>query len=467
MRRLVAACVVLAGLAAAPVAQADTMTFTASEDTWVRSDQPTSTAGGNDDEIWTMAGTPTEVGLLKFDINPLPDDATVTDLDMALRTNGGKSYAGTSNGPRIELAPNTWSEATVNYNTAPASSGGVVANIGAVSAGQETVQDLDMGTTGGGIIGFRLTPEGDDMGVWSSEAPTVSNRPRLIVTYTVPTGDQDGDGVPDVSDNCPAVSNAGQADVDSDGAGDACDSQDNRDQDGDGVQNWQDQCDLEPGPASNNGCPVVTPPPTGSLIPANATVVRANEHNGTGSVSTSQCPSSGSVTEQNGYIRLYRPAGGGQAAGGYRCEIQWGSNMANGTEHWMEYRARYPVGFQGGCGSWCAGFQIHEANVSGIGAVDAAMFYQSGFQWDGQAIGPTNSSSGVNVTDWHTYTVRAVMSTGSTGRIEFWIDGVYYGATVGRNMTVGGNSYIKYGHYGGNDVAREAHFDYVRHYRLP
>jgi hypothetical protein len=34
-------------------------------------------------------------------------------------------------------------------------------------------------------------------------------------------------------------------------------------------------------------------------------------------------------------------------------------------------------------------------------------------------------------------------------------------------MTVGGNSYIKYGHYGGNDATREAHFDYVRHYRIP
>jgi len=43
--------------------------------------------------------------------------------------------------------------------------------------------------------------------------------------------DGDGDGVPDVSDNCPSVANPGQADIDGDGAGDACDLDD----DGDGV----------------------------------------------------------------------------------------------------------------------------------------------------------------------------------------------------------------------------------------
>ncbi len=45
------------------------------------------------------------------------------------------------------------------------------------------------------------------------------------VTFDVLVGsdDSDGDGVPDDADNCPATANADQADVDDDGAGDACD----------------------------------------------------------------------------------------------------------------------------------------------------------------------------------------------------------------------------------------------------
>jgi hypothetical protein len=56
--------------------------------------------------------------------------------------------------------------------------------------------------------------------------------------------DQDGDGVPDVSDNCPAVANPDQIDLDQDGFGDSCDLDD----DNDGVTDANDNCPLDPNP---------------------------------------------------------------------------------------------------------------------------------------------------------------------------------------------------------------------------
>jgi hypothetical protein len=55
-------------------------------------------------------------------------------------------------------------------------------------------------------------------------------------TYYTP--DTDDDGIDDVDDNCPAVPNIDQADLDGDASGDACDADD----DGDGVLDTADNC---------------------------------------------------------------------------------------------------------------------------------------------------------------------------------------------------------------------------------
>lgn len=48
-------------------------------------------------------------------------------------------------------------------------------------------------------------------------------RPHILVT-SVAVADQDGDGVPDSSDNCPTVGNPNQLDANANGVGDACES---------------------------------------------------------------------------------------------------------------------------------------------------------------------------------------------------------------------------------------------------
>ncbi len=60
----------------------------------------------------------------------------------------------------------------------------------------------------------------------------------LKATVTRLVEDADGDGVADLTDNCPAVANPDQADLDGDGQGDACDLDD----DGDGINDEADNC---------------------------------------------------------------------------------------------------------------------------------------------------------------------------------------------------------------------------------
>ena len=64
--------------------------------------------------------------------------------------------------------------------------------------------------------------------------------------------DEDSDGVGDACDNCPSIANADQADLDGDGVGDACDA----DTDGDGLCNPDVSGDC----AGNDNCPTVFNP---------------------------------------------------------------------------------------------------------------------------------------------------------------------------------------------------------------
>ena len=69
---------------------------------------------------------------------------------------------------------------------------------------------------------------------------------RPIPSCTAQNRDSDGDGIPDMDDNCALVPNTGQADADGEGKGDACDNcpsvpnPDQRDTNGNGIG---DACD--------------------------------------------------------------------------------------------------------------------------------------------------------------------------------------------------------------------------------
>lgn len=58
----------------------------------------------------------------------------------------------------------------------------------------------------------------DDIRIYNRELSAA----EVLALYRWPIADSDGDGVPDLGDNCPQIANAGQADCDADGVGDVC-----------------------------------------------------------------------------------------------------------------------------------------------------------------------------------------------------------------------------------------------------
>ena len=81
---------------------------------------------------------------------------------------------------------------------------------------------------------------GDTNGDSNLEIAVVQGNQIHILEIGTSNSDDDGDGVLNVSDNCPDTPNPDQADTDGDGQGDACDT----DYDNDGIDNVGDNCPL-------------------------------------------------------------------------------------------------------------------------------------------------------------------------------------------------------------------------------
>jgi hypothetical protein len=109
---------------------------------------------------------------LRFAVSDVEGTVTSARLRMTV-TNA------TTNAPQLFAAGSTWSESTITWNNRPATTGGVIADLGAVSAGQVIEYDVTALVTGDGVYTMALVPAtGDGFAVHSGESATA---PQLIV----------------------------------------------------------------------------------------------------------------------------------------------------------------------------------------------------------------------------------------------------------------------------------------------
>lgn len=122
-----------------------------------------------------------------------------------------------------------------------------VKSIKIITAGEPTEQETAYFTAQPGVNYYLYANPEVDPQIKTGEAPKVlKNAPIALLETQFPAGelpvsyqpaDSDGDGVPEVQDNCPKIANSNQLDTNANGVGDECD-----DHDGDGIINSKDNC---------------------------------------------------------------------------------------------------------------------------------------------------------------------------------------------------------------------------------
>lgn len=125
--------------------------------------------------------SPSEQSFARFTVSGVPAGESVTSATLRMRATNGSG-----NGPEIYPSATSWSEDAVTWNSRPALTGPLVADIGAVAVGAWAEYDVTERVTGNGSYSFGVIPDSSDGTVFSSREG--ADAPELIIqTGTVDT----------------------------------------------------------------------------------------------------------------------------------------------------------------------------------------------------------------------------------------------------------------------------------------
>ncbi|MCG8604644.1 tandem-95 repeat protein, partial [bacterium] len=167
-----------------------TLTFNATEDAYVRSNQPTNNFGS---ELFIQARTSVDSlernSYLKFNVSGLAGtvvSAKVRLFSIENTASGGSMYLVSNN---FEGTVTPWDEDTINFNNAPMAPATPLSTLGSVGVGEIVEFDVTAAIAGNGFISFALKSDISDATRYQSKETVTP--PQLVVMFSVPgnTGD--------------------------------------------------------------------------------------------------------------------------------------------------------------------------------------------------------------------------------------------------------------------------------------
>lgn len=165
------------------------LTFAPTEDAYVRNDMPTSNFGSS--STIQTDNSPVKQSLLKFDVNGIAG-RQILSIKLRLFCTNESSAGG-----RFHSVPtNSWTEASVNWNNAPAHDPAILASLGAVAKSTWYEVDLTSAITGDGVYSFKTTSTSSNGVYYTSSEGTAGFRPELRITVA-------GSGAPDTTPPTP------------------------------------------------------------------------------------------------------------------------------------------------------------------------------------------------------------------------------------------------------------------------
>jgi chitodextrinase len=160
---------------AALITALENLAFSATDDTYVRSDSIASIKGS--DTILNIDGSPERDVLIKFTVTGV-QARTVTSAKIRLYVGSDNSDAG---GNFYKVSDTSWSEGSVSWSNAPTYASSPFGSIGATLPNMWYEVDASSFITSDGVYSVRIkTPNSNGSSYYSKEAS--SNHPELVLT---------------------------------------------------------------------------------------------------------------------------------------------------------------------------------------------------------------------------------------------------------------------------------------------